>query len=86
LYSVYLRIMRVVCLSRGYRYEIWQIDCCGIVVETLLARTGWIGSFSVLMSYEHDAATRTIGMKEKYGIIDEDMYNFGESGYLMGNI
>jgi hypothetical protein len=26
------------------------------------------------------------GIKEKYGIIDEDMYNFDESGFLMGKI
>ncbi|KAH5752178.1 hypothetical protein HBI55_244370 [Parastagonospora nodorum] len=26
------------------------------------------------------------GMKEKYGVADEDMYNFDESGFLMGKI
>jgi hypothetical protein len=25
-------------------------------------------------------------MKEKYGIIDEDMYNFDESSFLIGKI
>jgi hypothetical protein len=25
-------------------------------------------------------------MKEKYGFLDEDMYNFDESGFLMGKI
>ena len=25
-------------------------------------------------------------MKEKYGIIDEDIWNFDESGFLMGKI
>jgi hypothetical protein len=25
-------------------------------------------------------------MKAKYGIVDEDMYNFDESGFLMGKI
>ena len=25
-------------------------------------------------------------MKAKYGIIDDDMYNFDESGFLMGKI
>jgi hypothetical protein len=53
-------------------------------------RTRWTGPYDRQRALCEDPAVirpwfaLVQGMKEKYGIVDEDMYNFDEFGFLMG--